>query len=522
MSEQLQRHLQLLRQSDAIACLRNINHGIEKESLRIDPEGHLAQTPHPSNLGSALTHAAITTDFSEALMEFITPVFQNPSDSITYLTNLHTYTYMQLPREELLWTSSMPCVLPNDSDIPLAQYGSSNVGRLKTLYRKGLGFRYGRSMQTIAGIHYNFSLPDDFWDLYAALLGDTRPQQDFKTAQYFALIRNFRRYSWLLLYLFGASPALCKSFVRNNPNHGLEEYDQYSLYRPYATSLRMGDLGYTSQAQAALYISYNSLEEYTEGLLKAIKTPYPPYEEFRTDDGSPAQLNANLLQIENEFYSTIRPKRVARSGERPVEALRKYGVEYLEVRCLDLNPFLPVGIDEEQIRFLNCFLIYCLLHESPDGSCEQNPELDYNQKSVVKQGRDPALKLKRNGQEIGLREWANEILSEVAQIADFLDLICGHDEHTKATKAQIAKIERPELTPSARVLQRMREVKTSFFRFAMNQSLAASDYFRSLKLATVALNDFIAMSEESIIEQKEIEAADTLDFDTYLQEMNNR
>src|SRR5690606_37423443 len=166
LSEQLKRHLHQLQQAPGIECLANINHGLEKESLRIDSAGHLALTPHPAGLGAALTHPSITTDFSEALMEFITPVFQRPEDSLAYLNDIHSFTYTQLDREELLWTSSMPCVLGNDDDIPLAQYGSSNSGLLKTLYRKGLGFRYGRTMQTIAGIHYNFSLPDDFWTLY--------------------------------------------------------------------------------------------------------------------------------------------------------------------------------------------------------------------------------------------------------------------------------------------------------------------------------------------------------------------
>jgi glutamate--cysteine ligase len=522
LSEQLKRHLNLLRQADGVACLQAINHGIEKESLRIDPQGRLAQTPHPERLGSALTHASITTDFSEALMEFITPVFQNPRDSVAYLSNVHAYTFTQLPREELLWTSSMPCVLPSDDEIPLAQYGSSNIGRLKTLYRKGLGYRYGRTMQTIAGIHYNFSLPDEFWTLYARQLGNTQSLQDFRTAQYFALIRNFRRYSWLLLYLFGASPALCRTFVQSNPNHGLEAYDEYSMYLPYATSLRMGDLGYTSQAQAALYISYNTLEEYTEGLLKAIKTPYPAYENFHTEDGSPAQLNANLLQIENEFYSTIRPKRVTKSGQRPVQALREQGVEYLEVRCLDLNPFLPVGIDEEQMRFLNCFLLFCLLRESPPSNGAQYPELDRNQKLVVKQGRDPKLMLTRDGAAVGMRDWAHEILAEVAEIASFLDTLSGHTEHSDATQVQIDRVNHPELTPSARVLERMGELKTSFYRFAMNQSLANSDYFRGLKLDGATQEAFATMTRDSLAEQKRIEDTDTQDFASYLHDANNR
>ncbi|MFN0002299.1 MAG: glutamate--cysteine ligase [Pseudohongiellaceae bacterium] len=521
MSAQLKRNLSMLKQTSGISCLTQISHGLEKESLRINPAGQLAQSLHPAGLGSALTHPCITTDFSEALMEFITPVYHSPKDSLAFLADVHTFTFSQLPREELLWTSSMPCVITEDASIPLAQYGTSNIGRLKTLYRNGLGFRYGRTMQTIAGIHYNFSLPDEFWSLYQTQLGTTAPLQEFKTEQYFALIRNFRRYSWLLIYLFGASPALCKSFVRNNPNHGLENYDDWSLYLPYGTSLRMGDLGYTSKAQAGLYISYNSLDQYTDGLQKAIKTPYEPYAHFVSPDGAPTQLNANVLQIENEFYGTIRPKRIAASGKRPVQALREEGVEYIEVRCLDLNPFLPLGIDEAQMTFLNCFLLFCLLRSSPLSDSDEFHTIDANLKAVVKQGRDPALQLTDAGNTVKMRDWAHDILAEIADIALLMDNIHGTTSHSAATREQVAKITNSELTPSAKVLQRMRELKTPYFQFAMNQSLAHSDYFRGLKLSTDKMTNFEIMSQTANQQRINIEQLDKLDFATYLHNMNN-
>jgi glutamate--cysteine ligase len=517
---QLKRNLGLLKQAPGIGCLAQINHGLEKESLRIDPSGHLALTPHPVGLGSALTHTSITTDFSEALMEFITPVFQQPQDSLDYLHDTHTFAYTQLNREELLWTSSMPCIIGKDGDIPLAQYGSSNTGRLKTLYRSGLGYRYGRTMQTIAGIHYNFSLPDSFWTLYHSLQGSSQTLQDFRTDQYFALIRNFRRYSWLLIYLFGASPALCRSFVNNHPDHDLDSFDEHTLYKPWATSLRMGDLGYTSQAQASLFISYNSLGQYADGLLKAIRTPYPPYSGFRAADGSPVQLNDSVLQIENEFYSTIRPKRVTPSGKRPVHMLRAEGVEYLEVRCLDLNPFMPVGIDAETMTFLNTFLLFCLLRASPPSDRDEYQEIDANLRAVVREGRRPGLQLQCRGSAIGLQQWAQEILDEVRQIGTLLDNIQGSNASTATIALQAAKLADSELTPSAKVLQRMRELKTSYFRFAMNQSLANSDYFRSRQLSSATRDKFLHMSETSLQEQQEIEQSDTVDFTTYLKNLN--
>jgi glutamate--cysteine ligase len=520
LSAQLKRNLNLLKQTAGIGCLAKINHGLEKESLRIDPAGQLAQTPHPEGLGAALTHPSITTDFSEALMEFITPVFLRPEDSLGYLHDIHSFIYTQLPREELLWTSSMPCILGKDADIPLAQYGSSNTGRLKTLYRKGLGYRYGRTMQTISGIHYNFSLPDPFWTLYHGLLGSEQNLQDFRTDQYFGLIRNFRRYSWLLIYLFGASPALCRSFVRNNPDHGLDTFDDASLYKPYATSLRMGDLGYTSQAQAGLYISYNSLNEYADGLLQAIKTPYEPYTHFHTADGSPAQLNTSVLQIENEFYSTIRPKRITPPGKRPVHMLRAEGVEYIEVRCLDLNPFMPVGIDAETMTFLNTFLMFCLLRSSPPSGRDEYHEIDANLRAVVHEGRNPQLELQNKEQALPLQVWAGEILEEVGLIGEMMDAIHGNNASSAAIQHQLAKVADSELTPSAKVLARMRELKTSYFRFAMNQSLANSDYFRSRSLSNDTRDMFLRMSETSALEQHAIEQSDSVDFASYLKTLN--
>ncbi|HHX81592.1 MAG TPA: glutamate--cysteine ligase [Pseudomonadaceae bacterium] len=513
--------LQALAAAKGISCLANISHGIEKESLRVDPEGHLALSVHPQSLGSALTHPCITTDFSEAQLEFITPVYHQPADSLRCLEEIHTWTYMQMSREELLWTSSMPCIIGEDHEIPLAYYGSSNIGQLKTLYRKGLGYRYGRTMQTISGIHYNFSVCDDFWQLFRDQREPGSELQDFKTRQYLALIRNFRRHSWLLLYLFGASPALCKSFVSSNHEHGLEEFDEHSLYAPFGTSLRMGDLGYTSEAQRDLYISYNTLEEYAQGLLDAIQIPYAPYDNFHTEDGSPAQLSTSILQIENEFYSTVRPKRVTSGGIRPVRMLREKGVEYVEVRLLDLNPFLAVGIDEEQMRFLNAFLLFCLLRESPPGNRDEDNEIHANLQAVVRQGRDPALDLQCQGESVKLRGWAAAALREVQQVATLLDQVSNTSVHVAATAAQEAKVDDAALTPSARVLQRMRELKTGYFRFAMNQSLANSDYFRAKSLSAERLEEFRKMTTQSVSDQQTMEAADILGFPAYLAQINN-
>lgn len=515
VSEQLQHLLGVLENQPDIQCLNSIPHGIEKESLRIDKEGHIALTPHPAGLGSPLTHEFITTDFSEALVEFITPVFTDPSLSLEYLKNIHRFLYSRLENQELLWTSSMPCIIAADEQIPIAQYGSSNIGKLKTLYRLGLSHRYSRSMQTIAGIHYNFSLPDAFWSLLQKTYDSDQSLQAFKTEQYFNLIRNFRRYSWLLIYLFGASPAVCKSFIRSKDRHGLDAFDEHTYYMPYGTSLRMGDLGYTSDAQSELFISYNSLEEYINGMRKAVKTPYPPYAEFDKDADSPQQINSNVLQIENEFYSTIRPKRVSTNGERPIRSLKQGGVEYIEVRCLDLNPFLPVGIDENQIHFLNAFLLFCLLRKSPLSSEPEYREIQKNFIAVVNEGRKPGLGLKQNGQDIQLHDWAQEILDETASVAKMLDKSHSDTMYADAVQAQLAKIHDSELTPSAKVLAGMKEAGLPYFPFAMNQSRKAAETLGT-GLPEETLADFNAITEESNSEREYLEQSDSMSFREFL------
>src|SRR5215831_14321032 len=376
--------------------LANLRRGVEKESLRVRPDGSLATTPHPPALGSALKHPRITTDFSESQPELITSVHANPESCEQELTEIHQIVYRAMG-DELLWASSMPCRLPDEDQIPIGRYGTSNIGRMKTIYRTGLSHRYGRHMQTISGIHYNFSLPDARSD-----------------DEYFALIRNFRRHLWLLLYLFGASPAVCSTFVAGR-RHELQRLSDDTLYLPYATSLRMGRLGYQSDAQSALAVSYNDLPSYAASLEEALTKPYAPYEEIGVHkNGDYRQLATTLLQMENEFYGTIRPKRVIRPAERPLHALRDRGVEYVEVRLMDLDPFAPVGIVAETMRFLDTFLLHCLLCDSPPDDAPERAAVIENKLRTAARGREPGLRLLREDDEVPLTEWAGEVLADCA------------------------------------------------------------------------------------------------------------
>ena len=503
------------------ASWARVNRGIEKESLRVDEQGRIAQTDHPTALGSALTHPYITTDYSEALVELITPVSDSIDGTLEFLTDLHKYVYQHLPEGEYLWVSSMPCLLESEQQIPLARYGSSNIGQLKTLYREGLGHRYGRLMQTVAGIHYNFSMPDTFWEAYRVLRGSNEDLQDFRTRHYLHLIRNFHRHSWLLLYLFGASPAVCKCFARGR-EHDLEEFDEATLYKPFATCLRMGNLGYKSDAQKSIFICYNELDNYIDSLQQAMATPYAPYEAIGTRDGDRhLQMNCNLLQLENEFYASIRPKRVGPSGKRPLTLLLEEGIQYIEVRALDLNPYLPLGIDEEQIRFLDAFLLHCLLDDSPECTREEYFEVEDNIARTVNQGRDPALELKRRGEDIRLRDWADTLLEDVTHSAQLLDQGQSDGPHMAALKAQQAKVADDSLTPSARILADMKQTGEPFHKLTHRQSLATRDWCQASPLSFASLDQFTTASAQSVIDQRRIEQDDRLDFEEFLAEWND-
>ncbi|WP_342451207.1 glutamate--cysteine ligase [Piscinibacter koreensis] len=482
--------------------LAGIRRGIEKESLRSTHEGSLALTPHPAGLGSALTNPHVTTDFSESQVELVTGVHAGVDECLGELTRIHQFVLSEMSRDEVLWAGSMPCGLPTDETIPIGRYGSSNVGRAKSVYRMGLGHRYGRRMQTISGIHYNWSLPG------------------LSNADYFALIRNFRRHSFVLLVLFGASPAVCSSFVAGRP-HELQPLGANTHHLPYATSLRMGRLGYQSDAQATLAVSYNDLDGYALSLQDALTRPYPAYETIgiRNPGGEYNQLATTLLQIENEFYGTIRPKRVIDPGERPLHALRQRGVEYVEVRCMDLDPFEPNGIGADTVRFLDVFLLHCLLGDSAPDTPTEIAALARNQHRTAARGREPGLALERGGSEVALADWGAAIIDECAPIAAALDAAHGGSAYRDAQQKAAEGWRRPGTLPSARVLDAMvSEHGSAHTPFVLARSEAIAAELRARPLDPETHLYFAALAEGSIAEQRYLEANDTLPFEEFRQQ----
>ena len=497
--------------------------GLEKESLRVAKSGGLAQTPHPAGLGSALTHPWITTDYSEALLELVTPPFASHGQALDFLRDLHIYVYRQLD-DEILWSTSMPCVLAGGKNIPVARYGSSNPGRMKTIYRVGLGYRYGRVMQVIAGVHYNFSFAHEFWPMYQQLLGVTGEPREFRDAGYMGLVRNLQRYGWLIPFLFGASPAVCKSFFLGKEPR-LEVFDETTFYEPWATSLRMGDIGYQNRREEGMGIkaNYDSLQDYVASLSAATQTSALLWEELGVKvNGEYRQLNSNILQIENEYYSSVRPKQIVQGMETPSMALTREGISYVELRSLDVNAYHPLGVDEQQLCFLQTFMSWCLLQDSPYISLPERREIDLNILKVAHEGRRPGLELARDGRAVLLSGWGGELLESMQPVAEVLDQQAGHTDYQLALNEQIEKMRDPERTPSGIMLAEMRENGEGFYQFARRLSQMQLKYFSKLELPEDTLQQLDEITLESLVRQKAIEEADDMDLDSFLEDYFSR
>ena len=502
--------------------LQGMLRGIEKESLRMQADGFISQTDHPAELGSALTHPRITTDYSEALIELITPPCESPQDALSCLRDLHQVTHQALPMGETLWPLSMPCMLDTDEDkIRLAQYGSSNLGKFKTLYRHGLGVRYGRRMQTIAGIHYNLSFPDALWDAWqneeSAHNAISQTKQNFVSEKYFGLIRNFIRMTPMVIYLLGASPAVCACFLKGREHH-LQELMKGTLFLPNATALRMGKLGYQNSAQRSLGIHYNCIKAYIAGLKNAIGDVYPPFSALGLDDhqGNPIQINDHILQLENEYYSLIRPKQIAQAHETPSAALEARGVAYVELRAVDLDPFTDVGISLNTACFLEVLALYCLMSPSPALLAAEEELIARNQTHVVDQGRLAGLMIGTATGEQGFSRWMTDNLATMLPFAKLLDKAHGCTDYTASIAIMQQRVNDPELTLSAQVLTKTKSEGVWGFGYQLAQTYA--DQFDDVPLSEATAAEYANYAAQSRIRQNDIENSDTMGFAQYLQQ----
>lgn len=500
-------------------ALVGFGRGIEREALRVKPDGQLSENTHPYAFGSALCHDSITTDYAESLLEFITPVAKNVNQLFDYLNDIHHYAAKHLENDEALWPISMPCFVQSENNIELAQYGNSNIGKMKTTYRKGLKNRYGSMMQIISGVHYNFSLPACFWETWSEIHQSELSGSDAQSSGYLGLVRNYFRYGWVIPYLFGASPALCPSFLQGKEtNLNFKKVGKGTIYLPYATSLRLSDLGYTNSSQSSLNICYNSVDNYIASVRQALNKKAPEFKDLGVKEGNDyIQLNDNVLQIENELYASIRPKRVQQGNETPSQALNARGIEYIEIRSLDVNPFSKVGITEEQVNFLDLFLTWCAIKSSAEISAEQSQLFSKNLNTIVTDGRNPEIQLEIDGQTNSVAGWGEWLTNELKELAIVLDE-SGKEERYKEAIAHIApRFKAPELTSSARILDHIIEKNSDNGPLALNLSKQYKKELIEQPYQIWSDQHFESQKSESLKKQQKIEQSDELNFDDFLE-----
>ena len=490
--------------------------GIEKESLRVSKNGSISQEPHPEPYGSPLTNSAITTDFSEALIELVTEPFDSADKALNELAKIQHFVHHHLPASERFWPASMPCILRGHTNIPIAQYGSSNLGIMKTVYRRGLANRYGSVMQAIAGIHFNYSFSLNFWQAYRDLMSPDMSVRNFIDCHYMGLARNILRYGWIIPYLFGASASVCKSFMKDYHEHDLEEFDDNTFFLPYATSLRMGDIGYqnSQEDEKGVKANYNSLCHYVHSLRAAMQTNCEDFEKIGLKkDGEYQQLNTNILQIANEYYASVRPKPLLHGMNKPLRALTNNGIGYIEIRSLDVNPLISLGIDKPQIHFLEAFLLFCLLQDSATISTSEQFDIDNNDNLVSHKGRQPGLKLRNNGMDILLQDWGKEIFSGITECSTLLT-----KEHQNSVQKMLIRINNPDLTPSAIMLEEMQQKELGFFEYIDKFSHQNKELYRSKSIDKGYFVELEELAISSHQKQLKMEAEDILSFDKFIEE----
>src|SRR6056300_1665649 len=425
-----------------------IHRGIERESLRVTHKGQISQNNHPENLGSPLTSKDITTDFAEALVELVTPTFDSAEELFKHLSLLHKFLYSELG-EEILWNFSMPCSFQNEREIRIAEYGDTNTGMLKHIYRKGLRLRYGSIMQCVSGIRYNFSLSKDSWGSLS-----NNPTQDFINNKYLGTIRNIKRNFWFILERLGASPIAHESYLLNR-EHSLNKHGKNDLFLPNATSLRMSEVGYQSSVQNALKISYNNLDNFIDA-----------------------------------------------------------GIEYLELRGIDVNPFIPEGINENKIKLLDIYIIHSLISESPEFSDKEIEEIRTNQKVMVENGRSKDLKLRLNGIQIPLAKLQNIFCDELTQVADAMDEY--RPGYANALRAEM----NIDTLPSERIMNEIESQNLSFQEYALIQSKKIAQEHRSS-----LNNDFSGLAQNannSLKDLKNLKENMGMDINKYVELYNSK
>jgi len=464
--------------------------GLEKENLRSDPEGKISNNDFPEAFGIHNFNSFVTLDYSEPHLEIVTPTFEDNQELFRFLKHLHTYVESNLG-EDFLWNYSMPPRFKRKY-IKLPPHRDANITKLAHLYRLGLRNRYGDKMQSTAGIHFNISFSDSV----------IKSLSESKTDIYLGACRNFLRIFPLVLRLIGCSPVTHKSFLKDR-NLNIDELNDEDCYLPKSTSLRVSRLGYYSEEQDENFITFNSLEEYLETIQNYINTPNEKFSDISLD--LKQQVNNGTIQMESELYNHIRPKGIFSTTERQYNQLKKSGIEYLEIRSIDLNPYSEIGISIEDVEFLELLSLFCSLSDSPKIDETEATVIKENIRRASEVGQDCSLLNGFGGKkgETNIKELTNALLEDLKSFAKKIEF------ESELDNMFIEYFSRNDSPLSTRLLNDL--ASDEILSYVLNKSKKITD-----KVPDSVLDLF---TKESALSEKEYLKAknqDNIDFQTFI------
>lgn len=427
--------------------------GIEWESLRAHSTGELCLTPHPEVFGDKFTNPLVTTDFSESQIEIITPTLDSVDEAFDAFSLLSDLVNVSLPEDEYLWFQSIPCILPYYDKIPIAQYKGEEAAKSQK-YREELAKKYGVKKQMISGVHFNFSFKNETIEKLYSFSDKNLSFKEFKNEIYLKIARNYLRYCWLIIYLTGCSIGTHKTFA-NECIHLMDTKDAFgSYYSTKGPSFRNASCGYKNLK--TLHPSYKNVDEFTRDISNYIES--------------------GELSEAKELYTQIRLK--PKNPSDLLNSLKNDGIEYIEIRTLDINPFYKCGLTQQDMKFLHLFLIYMLVKEESD-YVDWQKEAIINEERTAEKAYTDEMRLLKDGHEVTLKEWALELIDEMNEMIDEL----GINDYQNLDMI-LKRIKNPDLTYGKRLLKIIKKEGyiNAHTKLSMNNKFTSKNIINNVNL----------------------------------------
>lgn len=392
----------IIKENSLGADIKKGRFGIEKESVRVNENGELATTPHPEIFGEKTENPYITVDFSESQIEMITPTVNSVEKAYDFLRNIHEIVATNL-KDEYLWSQSVPPILPSEELIPLGKFPQNKE---LEKYREKLALKYGRKKQLLSGIHFNFSFDDEFLKELYELSKEKTSFKEFKNNIYLKISRNYFKYGWMIIYLLGASPVIHETYLQKCIDK-MKKFTDDTYYFEDLVSFRNGSCGYRNEKD--FFVNYESVDKYVESLERLIEK--------------------ESISSAKEYYSPIRLK--TKKPKEILKELKNSGIEYLEFRSIDLNPFSEIGIEKVDLEFLHLFILFLFLKD--DEPFEEKDYFRYlkNQEILANRGNSDEFRLICcEDKSVSPKEYSMVILEEIERHLKNIGVFTSKDEST--------------------------------------------------------------------------------------------